>query len=83
MNENGNSPDPVADRIELTTLIDTGQARKLRRAARISAGLMARQVKVGRSTLNRWETGKAAPNDEHAMAWLTELRKIAAARDAS
>ena len=83
MNENGSGPDPVADRIELAALIDTGQARKLRRGARVSAGMMARLAGVGIATLNRWERGKATPNDIHAALWLAELRKIQAARVSS
>ena len=40
---------------------------------------MARKTGVNRGTLNKWETGKATPNDEHAALWLAELRKIQAA----
>ena len=38
---------------------------------------------VGIATLNRWERGKATPNDIHAALWLAELRKIQAARVSS
>lgn len=47
----------------------SGDARRAREAAGVSAAEVARIIRVSRATVGDWESGRKAPTGEHALAY--------------
>ena len=47
----------------------SGDARRAREAAGVSAAEVARVIRVSRATVSDWETGRRVPTDGHALAY--------------
>lgn len=69
----------TSDLLDLAGLIRSGDARRIREDAGITAGTIAADLGVSAATVSRWETGTHPPTREHAIAWLRVLRQIGAA----
>jgi DNA-binding transcriptional regulator YiaG len=61
---------------EARRLATTGEARRIRENAQISASEMARAVAVSPSTLIAWENCLAEPRADAADRWLTALEQL-------
>ena len=68
---------------DLTTIARTraellsGDARRARKAAGVSAAEVARIIRVSRATVSDWEWGRKTPTGEHALAYGKLLRQLA------
>ena len=69
----------TGDLLELAGLIRTGEARRIRETACLTAQTVAADLHVSPPTIGRWERGDIAPSRDHALAWLRLLRRIRAA----
>lgn len=69
------------DLVELDRLARSGDARRIRRTARVPVRTLAADLGVTPATVNRWETGKIAPSRANAVAWLRLLRDIQASQE--
>ena len=69
------------DRLEamltIRRLQDSGQARRIREQAGVSAALLARSIGVQEATVWRWETGRSRPREDAALRWLEALERMA------
>ena len=66
----------------LRAMTKSGQARDIRRGARLSQGDISRSIGVDASTVARWETGQRTPRGEAALRYahlLTRLSRASAA----
>lgn len=73
----------VVVRQTVRQLIDSGEGRRLRRAANVSLGEIASEVGVTLQTIQKWETGQKYPNDLHAMKYTRVLERLAELTGAS
>jgi transcriptional regulator with XRE-family HTH domain len=55
----------------------SGQAREIRKAARLTQSDIARSVGVTFSTLSRWESGERLPRGEAALRYAALLDRLA------
>ena len=55
----------------------SGDARRARVAAGVSAAEVARIVRVSRATVSDWESGRKSPTGEHALAYGRLLAALA------
>lgn len=72
--------------VELRTAVSTGEARRLRVAAQLSIGEVARSCGVDQSTVWRWEKGVRRPRGSGALEYaelIAELRERFATRQES
>lgn len=51
----------------------SGEAKRIRLAARLSLAEVGEVVRVRESTIHRWETGKRGPHGEQALIYLALL----------
>ena len=63
----------------LRTLARTGEARRRREAAGVSASELAAALGVAPSQVSLWERGRIAPRPARALAWLSQLEALTAA----
>ena len=56
---------------------ENGEARRLRLAANLSLGEVARELGVAVPTLLRWETGERRPRGKAALRYAGLLEKLA------
>lgn len=66
---------------ELRALCASGEARRIREAARLSRSELARAVGTSCASISRWESGDRRPHGELATAYhraLQQLRQITA-----
>jgi DNA-binding transcriptional regulator YiaG len=63
---------------EVRELARSGEARRIRRAANLSMGEVARVVGVSVPTVLRWETGAHRPSGKAALRWGVLLNALAA-----
>jgi len=68
--------DKLTRLVRVRHLAATGEARRCREAARLSLGDIANSIKVGRSTILRWETGERRPTGPAALRYLAALDAI-------
>jgi DNA-binding transcriptional regulator YiaG len=54
----------------------SGDARRVRQAAGVSAAEVARIIRVSRATVSDWESGHKTPTGEHALAYGKLLRQL-------
>lgn len=47
----------------------SGDARRARESAGVSAAEVARIIRVSRATVSDWEAGRKSPTGEHALAY--------------
>jgi DNA-binding transcriptional regulator YiaG len=66
----------TSDLLDLAGLIRSGDTRKIRESAGITAETIAADLGVSAATVARWETGAFPPSRRHALAWLVLLRQI-------
>jgi DNA-binding transcriptional regulator YiaG len=69
---------------EARRLANSGEARRIREAAKVSASELARSVAVAPSTLLAWEDGTQIPRADAADRWLAaieDLKKVISAPD--
>lgn len=57
----------------------SGDARRARQAAGVSAAEVARIIRVSRATVGDWEAGRKVPTGEHALAYGALLAVLAQA----
>jgi DNA-binding transcriptional regulator YiaG len=57
----------------------SGDARRAREAAGVSAAEVARIIRVSRATVGDWESGRKSPTGEHALAYGALLAVLAQA----
>lgn len=69
------------DLIELGRLASSGEARRIRTKAGLTARSLAVDLGVTPATINRWETGAVKPSRGNAVAWLELLRGIQSAQE--
>jgi DNA-binding transcriptional regulator YiaG len=65
---------------EARRLASTGEAKRVRQAARLKLTEVAASLDKAPATLSRWENGVRVPNAEDAVRWLkllTALQKAA------
>jgi DNA-binding transcriptional regulator YiaG len=62
-------------------LAETGEARRIREAARLGLGEVARSLGVSGSTLHRWEQGLRSPRGGKALMWCDLLDDLVLAGD--
>jgi DNA-binding transcriptional regulator YiaG len=55
----------------------SGDARRAREGAGVSAAEVARVIRVSRASVCDWETGRKVPTDEHALAYGRLLARLA------
>ena len=65
------------DLVRVRRLAKTGAARALREEAELSLAELARDVKVDKSTVHRWEQGLRRPRGEAARRYLAALDELA------
>lgn len=61
----------------LVTLVTTGEARRIRRAAGIRVTTMAAALGVAPNTMSEYEAGKRTPPTGRDVSWLRILRGLA------
>jgi DNA-binding transcriptional regulator YiaG len=64
---------------EVRELAGNGEARRIRRAANLSMGEVARVIGVSVPTILRWETGEHRPSGQAALRWGVLLNALASA----
>ncbi len=70
--------------VEARRLAETGRAREIRLAGRLSTRELAKAVGVDPKTITRWEEGKTKPKGDQAVRWVEGLRAVEAGlREAS
>lgn len=69
--------DDLDDLLRARELARSGEARRLRLAAPLSLGEMARAVGVSVATVSRWEAGERQPTGEGAVRWARRLARLA------
>jgi DNA-binding transcriptional regulator YiaG len=70
-------PSDLAAVARIRDELRSGAARKARTAAGVSASEVARVLKVSRSSVSDWETGKRTPDASHALAYGRALAALA------
>lgn len=61
---------------EIRAQLADGSARGARHATGLSAADFAITLGVSRQSVSNWETGKAVPSAEHALAYSRLLRQL-------
>ncbi len=62
--------------VEVREMIQTGEARRLRQAARISLSNLAQEIGVATATVSHWEHERRLPSGLSAVRYLQALNKI-------
>lgn len=57
-------------------LVESGAARSIREAARVSQPEVARTVRVDTSTISRWESGQRLPKGRAALRYAAVLQAL-------
>ncbi|MET9876541.1 helix-turn-helix transcriptional regulator [Actinacidiphila glaucinigra] len=63
--------------------VSSGEARRLREAAHLSIGEVARACGVDQSTVWRWERGTRQPRGEHALRYADLIETLSEQTKAS
>lgn len=61
---------------EVRALAQSGSARAIREAARVSLREMAGAVGASKSAIHRWETGSRSPRGDTALAYRAVLQEL-------
>jgi len=69
--------------LDLHDWLRTGEARRIRERARLSAAALARDIDVTPGAVNKWELGLRLPQGANALRYARLLRRLAARESGS
>ena len=69
--------DVISELLDLRTSLESGDARRIRERAGLSAVALARQLDVSPATVTRWEQGVRYPRGANARRYARVLRRLA------